>query len=140
MPIRLKSRMIADAKEREMQNQAEVERDDEADENFQDQDEFALRHQIGFTGLVDQLRHFEHRPVHRQFLQARIRHEPEQQTEHADAEARHEQRSRVDAEKAHLAEIGQYEARLTAPGVNRRFRRLLPHRRFGRRRQDDEQR
>ena len=44
------------------------------------------------------------------------------------------------SEKAHLAEIGQHEARLAASGVNGRFRRLLPHRRFGRRRQDDEQR
>ena len=42
--------------------------------------------------------------------------------------------------KLHLAEIGQHEAGLAASGVNRRRRRLLPHRRFGRRRQDDEQR
>ncbi len=115
MPIRLKSRMIADAEERKVEHQAEVERDDEADEDLEDQDELALRHQIGFAGLVDQLRHLEHRPVHRQFLQARVRHEPEQQTQHADADARHEQRSRVEPEKAHLPEIGQDEARLAAP-------------------------
>ena len=60
---------MRDAEQREMQNQAEVERDDETDEDFQDQDELALRHQIGLTGLVDQLRHLEHRPVHRQLLQ-----------------------------------------------------------------------
>ena len=45
---------------------AEVQRDDDRDENPEQHDELALRHQIGFAGLVDQLGDFEHGAMHGQ--------------------------------------------------------------------------
>ena len=43
----------------------------DGDEDLEDQDELALRDQIGLAGLVNQLGDLEHRPVHRQVLQLR---------------------------------------------------------------------
>jgi hypothetical protein len=78
--------------------------------------------------------------VHRQSLQARIRDEAEEQAEHADADAGHEQRPRVDSEEADLAEIRQDQACLAAAGVNRRLSGLLSHGRFGCGRREHDQR
>ena len=53
----------------EVQQEAEVDDHDRADEELEDQDELALRDQVGLAGLVDQLGDLEHRAVHRQVLQ-----------------------------------------------------------------------
>ena len=52
-----------------MQQRAEVERDDGADEELEDQQELALLDQVGLARLVDELGDLEHRLVHRQVLE-----------------------------------------------------------------------
>ena len=54
------------------QQHAEVQNDDDGDEDFQNQEELALRDEVGFAGFVDQLGDFAHGAVHRQVFQARI--------------------------------------------------------------------
>ena len=69
---------------------AEVENDNRADEDLQDQQEFALRQQVGLTGFVDQLGDFEHRLVHRQIAQVLVHQESEHQPEHGHHQATHQ--------------------------------------------------
>ena len=76
---------------------AEVDGADDADEDPQDQDELALRDQVGLAGLVNQLGDLAHRAVHGKIAQLHEDHHPERQTEHADPQACHEQRPAVDA-------------------------------------------
>ena len=81
------------------------------------QDELALRDQVRLAGLVDQLGDLEHRLVHGQVLQLPVDHQAEEQAEHADDEAAHEQRAAVHAQELDRGEIGEDEARLAAGGL-----------------------
>ena len=63
---------------------AEVEDDDDADEDFQNQQEFALREEVGLAGFPDQLGDFAHRFVDGQIAQLLVSQQTEQQAERAD--------------------------------------------------------
>ena len=76
-----------------MPQHAEVENHDDADEDLEQQDEFALRLQIGLAGLVDQLRDLAHRAVHFELLELDVHDEAEEQAEDADDESVEEQSS-----------------------------------------------
>ena len=80
---------------------AEIKHDDRADEKFQDQQEFALREQIGLAGFVDQLGDFEHRLVHRQIAQVRVHRQAEDQAEHGYAQADHQESRAAHAVQEH---------------------------------------
>jgi hypothetical protein len=62
----------------------EVNHDHGADEAEEDQQQLALLHHVGLTGLVNELRDLGHALVHRQILHVGIAQEPEQQTQHTD--------------------------------------------------------
>ena len=102
---------------------AEVDGADDADEDPQDQDELSLGDEVGFAGLVNQLRDLAHRAVHRKIAQLHEDHHPERQTEYADPQACHEQRPAVDPVEAHLAKIGQHQVGFSARRVCGRRRR-----------------
>ncbi len=67
---------------------AKVSGNDDRNEDPQQQNELALRDQIGLAGFVNQFRDFPHRAMHRQVLQAHVnRHaksEPEQAEQNSD--------------------------------------------------------
>ena len=84
---------------------AEVEHHDDADEHFQEEDELALRDQVGLARLVDQLRDLEHRLMDGQVLELPEDHHAERETEQAHDEPGHQQRSAVDALKRGLTQI-----------------------------------
>jgi hypothetical protein len=56
---------------------AEIEDHDHADEDLEEQDELALRDQIGLAGLVNQLGDLTHRRVYRQPFCLREDHQTE---------------------------------------------------------------
>ena len=70
-----------------MLEHAEIEHHDDADEDLEQENELALRHQIRLAGLVDQFRDFAHRRVHRQIFRLREHHQAEEQPEDADTES-----------------------------------------------------
>ena len=63
MPTRLKQEDDGDAHGFHMLEYAEVEQDDDGDEGPQQKDEFALRDEVGFAGLVDEFGDFAHGAV-----------------------------------------------------------------------------
>ena len=77
--------------------------------NLQNQQEFALREEIGFTGLPDQFRDFAHGLVHGQIAQLIVGKQAEQQAQRADAQSAHQQGAAVDAHESGLAKVGQDE-------------------------------
>jgi len=68
----------------------EVQHDDDADERLENEEELALRDQIGLAGLVDQLGDLAHRRVHGKAPQLREDDDPEQEPERADDQPGHE--------------------------------------------------
>ena len=121
MPTRLKTRMMATFRRREVLQEPEVERDDDADEQLEDQQELALLHEVGLAGLVDQLRDLPHRLVHHHVLELRVDHQAEGEPERADHQAGEQQRVTVDAEEAHGAQVGQHQVRFAAGVVSGRI-------------------
>jgi hypothetical protein len=110
----------------ELQQHAEVEHDDDADERFEDQQELTLGDQVRFAGLVDQLRDLPHRRVHRQTLELAEDHDPEEEPEHADDQADHQEIAAVHASDRDRAEIGNLEIRFPSARVLA-FRRRRGH-------------
>ena len=90
----------------------EVERDNHRDECPEQKNELALRHQIGFARLIDQLGDFAHRAMNRQVLQLHIDRQAEQQAAHAEQQSDHQQRVPIHAEKIHGRQIRQHQVRL----------------------------
>ena len=111
-----------DTREREVQDETEIEGDDQPDKYFEDQDEPALGHQVCFAGFIDELGNLEHQPMHGKLLKTRIRHQPEQEAEDADSNATDEQRPRIHAQHTHLPEIGKHQAGFAPAGLCRLFR------------------
>jgi hypothetical protein len=98
---------------------AEVDRGDDADEDPENEDELALRDEVGLAGLVDELGDLVHRPVHGQVLQLDVDHHAEDEPEHTHAQPHHQQRAPVDASELDLAEVREDQVRLAA-GMRRR--------------------
>ena len=88
---------------------AEVQNNHDGDENPQQQQELALREEVGLAGLVDQLGNLPHRAVHRQILQPAIDRQAEEQAENAEQNAEEQQLVAVDAEKRDLRKIRQLQ-------------------------------
>ncbi len=107
-----------------MLEHAEVEDHDHADEDLENQDELALRDQVGLAGLVNELRDFPHRRVNGQVLELPEDDHSEREAEHADDEARLQQRATVDALELDAPEIGKDEVCLAARVPRRRLRDL----------------
>ncbi len=101
----------------EMQQDAVVENDDRADENLENEEELALRDQIGLAGLVDQLGDLAHRGVHRKVLELRVDHEPEEKPGRADQQPEHEERSSAHSQEIHGSQVGQDQIGLPAAGM-----------------------
>ena len=96
MPTRLKTRMMATAHGFHVLEHAEVKQDDDGDEDPQQQNEFALRDEIGFAGFVDELGDFAHGAMHRQVLQAHVDDHAEAESEDAEQDADQKQTMAVD--------------------------------------------
>src|SRR4029077_4240681 len=90
-----------------MQQHAEVEHDDHGDEGLEQDQKLALRDQIGFAGVIDQLGNLAHGAVHRQILQALIDGQTKNQPEDAKKNPEKEELMTIDAEKVYLGEIGK---------------------------------
>ena len=139
MPTRLKKQDDRDLDQREVQQRAEVERDDDADEDLEDQQELALLDEVGLAGLVDELGDLEHRLMDRQVLELRADHEAEQEAQGADDQAAQQQRVAVDPLERHLPRSGRIRLasppcaapvpplRACAPALRRRRTRRAPH-------------
>ena len=65
--------------------------------HLQDEEELALREEIGLAGFPDQFRNIPHRLMHGQIAQLLVSEQAEQQAQRADAQARHQQGAAVDA-------------------------------------------
>ena len=115
----------------ELLQHPEIKHDDRADEDFENQDELALCDQVGFAGLVNQLRHLAHRGMHRQALELGERHETKQQAETADEQASDEQRPPVNGavQKRHGRQVGQHQIRFATACRRLGLRREHRHRR-----------
>ena len=74
-----------------MGKHTKVEHNNGGDERFQNQNELALRNQVGLASLVNQLRDFSHRLVHRQVLQVHEDCQSEPQTEQANHDSAQQQ-------------------------------------------------
>src|SRR5581483_10695859 len=86
---------------------SEVDDHDDADEDLEQQDELALRLQIGLARLVDELGDLLHRAMNREILELDVDDGAEEQAEHADDEAEGQQRLAIDsAEKRDGAQVG----------------------------------
>ncbi len=57
---------------------AEVKDDDDADETLEDQEEFALREEVGLTGFPDEFGDFPHGFVHGEVAKLHVGDEAEQ--------------------------------------------------------------
>ncbi len=130
--------MTDDPERLELLEEPEVEHHDHADEHLEQQDELALRDQVGLAGLVNQLGDLEHRRVHRQVLQLGEDDQPEQQAERAHAETGHQQGAPVDAAEFDLRQIRKHEVHLAAARrrCSLRLGRRLHRQRRPRRRED----
>src|SRR5262249_42304882 len=93
---------------------AEVGDDDDSNEGFQDEEEFALREQIRLARLPDQFRHVAHRNVHRKIAKLHVRDQPEQKTHRADQQTAHQQRAAARPEERALTEVGKDKVRFSA--------------------------
>src|SRR5207248_5336060 len=65
------------------QQHAKIEQNDDRNEQPEQNQEFSLRDQIGFAGLINELRDLAHSAMHRQILQPRIDHQTEAQAKDA---------------------------------------------------------
>ncbi len=107
--------MIDDAERLHARQHAEVENDHDRDKRFEDQDEFALRNQVGFAGRVNQFRDLTHRAMDRQLLQVHVHGQTEAKAEHADDDAAEKQVVAGDAvEESHLREVWKLQIRFAA--------------------------
>ena len=86
----------------ELQQHPKVQDDDHGDEALQQQQEFALRHQVGLAGFIDQFGDLPHGAVHRQVLQPRVDDQAEEQAEDAEGNAGGQQPVPVHAEELDL--------------------------------------
>ena len=84
--------------------------------------EFALRDQVGFAGFVDQLGNLAHRAMDRQVLQPRINHQAEYQPKDAEQDSEEQQLVPVDAQEIHRRQIRQLQVRFAARRLTRRLR------------------
>ena len=80
----------------EVLQHAEVEDHDHADEQLEEQDELALRDQVGLARFVDQLGDLVHRSMHRQVAQLHEDDHAEDQSEQRHEQADDQQRAAVD--------------------------------------------
>ena len=103
-----------------LQEQAEVDRDDAADEHLEQEDEPALGDEVRPAGAADQLRDGQHRLVCRQAPDAHVSDQSEQEAREAHAEAGEQECASVEAGHVHRPEIGQDERGLASAGPGRR--------------------
>ena len=101
---------------RHRRKHAEVQHDHDGDEDPQEKQELALREEVRFAGLVNQLGNFAHRAVHRQVFQTAINGQSEDQSEDAKQNPERQQLVPVDPKERDLREVGKFQARL-ASGV-----------------------
>ena len=94
--------MIPTRRRRISQQHLEIDQDDGGNEHPEQQQEFALRHQVGLAGFPNQLGNLSHGAVNRQVLQAAIDDHSKQQPKDAKQDAEHEQLVAVHAQKLHL--------------------------------------
>src|SRR6202035_4968526 len=94
----------------------EVDDHDGADEGLQDEDELALRHEIGLAGLEDELRDLPHRAVDGQVLQLHVGRQAEEHLQQADEEAAHQELAAGQTQEGDGAQVGQDELRLAGRG------------------------
>ena len=73
--------------------------------------------QVRLAGFVDQVGNFQHRPVHRQILQAHVNGHSKQQSENTKQNSEQEQSVAIDAEEADLGQIGKFQVGLSAGGL-----------------------
>ena len=104
----------ADGLIRDGRENAEIQHDHDGDEDPQEKQKFALREEVGFAGLVNQLGHFAHGAVHRQVLQAAINGKSKDQSEDAKQNPNRQQLVPVHPKKRDLRKVGQFQARLAA--------------------------
>ncbi len=99
---------------------AEVHHHDDANENFEEQDELALSHQIGLARGVNQLGNFEHRSMHRQILELHVLPKPEDQPEDTNHQSPHQNATAIDSSHDRdLGEIREHQIRFVGPGAER---------------------
>src|SRR5258707_183843 len=91
---------------------SEVAHHDRADEDLQQEDEFALGDEVGLAGLVDQLRDLAHRAMDRQVLELCIGDETEEQAQDADDQSEEQECFAAHAEKRDQLQVRQHEVRL----------------------------
>ena len=122
-----------------MLEHAEIENNDDCDEELENQQELALREEIGFARLPDEFGDFPHRLVDREIAQFFISEQAEQKAERADSESRHEERPAVDVNERRLAQIRQDQMRFST-SLGRRVLRQTESRRNEEHGKSDEER
>ena len=115
--------MISDLVERHVPQPAEVDDDDGADEDLEQQDELALRDQVGLAGLVDQLGDLAHRAMHGHVLELVVGHDPEHETESAHQQPAEEERVTVGPQEGLGREVGNDQVRFARGRRRRRQKR-----------------
>ena len=106
-----------------VQQHAEVQHDHHRDERLQQHQEFALRNQVGFAGLVNQVGDFQHRAVYRQIFQPRINRQAKNEPENAENNPEKQQLVSIDSvQESHRRQVRQLQIRFAA---HRRFRSRL---------------
>src|SRR5262249_477093 len=91
----------------EMAEGGKINPDDDADEDFQDQDELALRDEIGLARLIDELGDFLHGGVDRKLFDLGVNHQAEDQDEAAHGQALEKEIGAVHAEEHLGRQVGE---------------------------------
>ena len=114
MPTRLNSRMMGRVTATGLPgtgaSQPKYRDDDAGDEDPENDQELALRQQVGLAGLVDQLGDLAHGRVDGEIAKPGIHHEAEDEAERGDAHTEHQERAPSNPEERHCGEVGQHQA------------------------------
>ena len=102
--------MIMTAVRRQVFQHAEVQDYDHGNERLKNQDELALRDQIGFAGLIDQFGDFAHGAMHGRILELNVDNQPKQSAQRAENQPNFQQRVAAGAvQERDALHVGQPE-------------------------------
>src|SRR5262249_25353040 len=113
----------------EVQQESEIQKDHNGDKYFQIEEKFALRHQVGLAGFINQLGNLPHGAMDRQVFQLHINDQAEQSTEAAKDQSEGEQlvSSHAAIKKGDCFHVRQLQIGLSACLVSWSFPRRVGH-------------
>ena len=108
----------ADRFPRDRREPTEIHTNDHRNKGPQNKDEFALCHQIGFAGFVNQFRDLKHCPMNGKILELREDDESEQKSKNAEQYPNQKQLVAIDPiQESHLREVWEFQVSFATGGL-----------------------